>query len=140
QRLPRGGFERRRRAGLAVRRALPAVLHVAVADAQIETVGILDPETFESARPVVRDGIQPALLQLGFDGLRVPRRDAPTEGIDHRHPRSASSTATGTASPSSGTRSTCTRRRVRGRRRRWIRWRRRLISATNLDASPITDV
>src|SRR5262245_27337547 len=52
-RLPVGGLERRRRADFPVRRALAPVLPVAVADAQIETIGVLDAEAFESAGTVV---------------------------------------------------------------------------------------
>src|SRR6185436_17305828 len=72
-RFPAGGLEGGRRGHLAAGGIAPPVLPAAVADLQIEAVGILDVEALEILALVVGDGIEPALAQLGLHLLRVPR-------------------------------------------------------------------
>ena len=127
--FPARGGERRRRRGLAAGGSLAAVLAAAVADLQIEAVGILHMEALEVA-VVVGHRRQSALLQLGLHCFRVPRLDAPAESVERRHARRA---RTALAAAPGRTR-TCGGRG--GSRRRG----RRDVSTANGEAAPVADV
>src|SRR5262249_23075639 len=65
--LPARGLERRGCRRLAARGPLAAVPAVAVADLQIEAVGILHVEALKILAAVVRDRVEPALGQFRLD-------------------------------------------------------------------------
>src|SRR5260221_8972758 len=77
--LPVGRVEGRRRRRLAVRGPLTAVLPVAVADLQVEPVGILHVEALKVLALVIGHPREPALPQFRFHCLGVPRLDTPAE-------------------------------------------------------------
>jgi hypothetical protein len=124
--LPVRRFERCGRRRFAVGRALTTVLAAAVADLQIEAVRILDVKALEVA-VIVGDRREPALAQLRFDLLRVPRLDAPAETVEHRVARRARSAAAATATGSVGV-------GIRGRRGRCD------VAAAHKEPAPVADV
>src|SRR6185503_17580105 len=69
-----------------------------VRDLNVEPVRVLDVEALEVSG-MIRHGIEPTLLELRLDLVRVPRVDAKREVADSRHSRGAwSAAATTTAS------------------------------------------
>ena len=79
---------------LAVRRCFPPQRLGAVRDGDVESVGILDAEALVVRPVMIGDRFQPALLELGFHLVGVPRLDAPGKAVEdglHRRPADAES-------------------------------------------------